>query len=102
MIIDSRLMVVAPFKEETTMTRPIKITLLLVVAIAAIVWIMSVIPVNAADAPAPSVTKGAVTGTTEIQFTTRTNVDDKGQPAQGAQDTYKCDLVVGKTIGLQG
>ena len=45
---------------------------------------------------------GVVTGTMEIAFNTRLNLDDKGKPKVGFKDTYKIDLNVAKTTQFTG
>ncbi len=45
---------------------------------------------------------GAVTGTVNINFKTRTEVDDKGKPKPGAKDSYDVSLTVGRTTAFQG
>ena len=84
------------------MSRSVKISLGIIILIVAVIALMAVIPVNAADTPAQTQMKDAVTGTMDIQFNTRTNVDDKGNPQQGATDNYKTDLVIVKSLGLNG
>ena len=45
---------------------------------------------------------GAVVGTVNIDFATRTHVDDKGKPEKGAKDSYDIALTVGKTTEFKG
>lgn len=45
---------------------------------------------------------GVVTGTVEITFNSRLNLNDKGKPKAGFKDTYKIDLNVAKTTQFTG
>lgn len=58
--------------------------------------------------PAGAITEdGVITGTVQIDFGTRTNLDNtgkltEGSPAKGAQDKYRLDLRVAKTTEFAG
>lgn len=43
-----------------------------------------------------------ITGTTDIQFATRTQTDADGNPAPGVQDVYKMDILVANAFGFSG
>lgn len=45
---------------------------------------------------------GAITGTVNIAFNTRTRVDAKGKPEAGVKDVYDTALTVGKTTEFKG
>jgi hypothetical protein len=45
---------------------------------------------------------GAISGTMNITFNTRTNLTDKGKPAKGAKDVYDVALNVAKTTEFRG
>ncbi|HYF37187.1 MAG TPA: hypothetical protein VD994_17940 [Prosthecobacter sp.] len=45
---------------------------------------------------------GAISGTVNINFGTRTRADEKGRPALGAKDTYDVSLTVAKTTEFKG
>ena len=45
---------------------------------------------------------GAVTGTVNIAFNTRTRLNDQGKPEKGAKDVYEVALSVGKTTEFKG
>ena len=45
---------------------------------------------------------GAVTGTVNITFNTRTRLNDQGKPEKGAKDVYEVALNVGKTTEFKG
>lgn len=61
----------------------------------------------AQEAPAPMTEDNVITGTTDIDFATRTNLDTSGDlkpgsPALGVQDKYKVNLTVAKTTSIAG
>jgi hypothetical protein len=45
---------------------------------------------------------GAITGTVNITFATRTQTDDKGKPSPGVKDSYDVALNIGKTTEFKG
>jgi hypothetical protein len=64
-------------------------------------------PAGAAAAPAQITEEKVISGTMDIEFGTRTNLDTSGDlkdgsPAIGAKDTYRFDLTVAKTTQFTG
>lgn len=45
---------------------------------------------------------GAITGAVNINFATRTRLNDQGKPQAGAKDVYEVGLIVGKTTEFKG
>lgn len=61
----------------------------------------------AADAPASMTEDNVITGTTSIDFATRTKLDTSGDlkpgsPALGVQDKYSVNLTIAKTVNIAG
>jgi hypothetical protein len=60
------------------------------------------IPPAVAQEPEKITQPGAISGTMNIAFNTRTNLTDKGKPAKGAKDVYDVALNVAKTTEFRG
>lgn len=81
-------------------------SLLLATALASSLSLVAASNVLAQD-PAPLTEDGVITGTMNIDFATRTNLDTsgdlkEGSAAIGAKDTYKFTLAVAKTTEFSG
>ncbi|MFN0126935.1 MAG: hypothetical protein ACKV19_09670 [Verrucomicrobiales bacterium] len=72
------------------------------VTLAATIAMLGLSPAGLTQEPEKITQPGAISGTMNIAFNTRTNLTDKGKPAKGAKDVYEVALNVAKTTEFRG
>lgn len=65
-------------------------------------WLLALAPLLPAQELEKITQPGAINGSAQISFGSRTNLNDKGKPQKGAKDVYDINLSVAKTTEFKG